>query len=49
MPGAGPLTLDPPMTEHRMLSHLRGIAERNEVFDHKGRFDVLYRKAYGSR
>jgi arylsulfatase len=22
-------------------------AERNEVFDHKGRFDAMYRKVYG--
>ena len=36
-----------PDKKAELLSAWQEYVERNEVFDHKGRFDALYRKAYG--
>jgi arylsulfatase len=32
-----------------MIEAWKRYAEKNDVYDHKGRFDALYRKAYGAR
>lgn len=36
-----------PNQKAELLKAWQEYAERNEVFDHKGRFDALYRRAYG--
>jgi arylsulfatase len=36
-----------PKKKDELLKAWQQYAEQNEVFDHKGRFDALYRKAYG--
>ena len=40
---------DHPDVKAAMIEAWQQYAEENEVFDHKGRFDALYRKAYGAR
>lgn len=37
-----------PEIKEELIEAWQRYAEANEVFDHKGRFDVLYRKAYGA-
>jgi arylsulfatase len=39
---------DHPDVKAAMIEAWQQYAEENEVFDHKGRFDALYRKAYGT-
>jgi arylsulfatase len=36
-----------PNKKVELIKAWQKYAENNEVFDHKGRFDALYRKAYG--
>jgi arylsulfatase len=38
-----------PDVKAAMIESWKQYAERNEVHDHKGRFDALYRKVYGAR
>jgi arylsulfatase len=40
---------DHPDIKEAMIAVWQKYAQENEVFDHKGRFDALYRKAYGGR
>ena len=37
-----------PEIRAELIEAWQQYAEANEVFDHKGRFDALYRKAYGA-
>jgi arylsulfatase len=39
---------DHPDVKAAMIEAWQQYAEKNEVFDHKGRFDALYRKVYGT-
>ena len=36
-----------PDKKTELVEAWQNYAEQNEVFDHKGRFDAIYRKAYG--
>jgi arylsulfatase len=39
---------DYPEVKASMIEGWQEYAERNDVFDHRGMFDALYRKAYGA-
>jgi arylsulfatase len=43
------LSDDFPDVKAAMIEAWKGYAETNQVYDHKGRFDALYRKAFGAR
>jgi arylsulfatase len=42
------LSANHPEVKAELIEAWQQYAEANEVFDHKGRFDALYRKAYGA-
>jgi arylsulfatase len=43
------LSDDFPQIKAEMIAAWQEYARANDVYDHKGRFDALYRKAYGTR
>jgi arylsulfatase len=43
------LSEDYPEIKEELIAAWQQYAEANEVFDHKGRFDALYRKVYGAQ